>query len=43
MNTEQMMNELYEEMLDENPELTTTYFTPSEEDMEIMAKEMGDD
>lgn len=35
------MNELYQDMLDETPELTATYFQPSEEDLEAMAREMG--
>ena len=34
------MNELYQDMLDETPELTSTYFQPSEEDLEAMAREM---
>ena len=37
------MDELYTAMLEETPELTNTYFQPTEEEMEAMAKEMGED
>lgn len=39
----QAMDELYRELLEEHPESTNTYFTPSEDDMEAMFAEMGDD
>lgn len=37
MKTElEMMNELYEDMIDEAPERTNIYFTPSEDDLDAM-------
>ena len=37
------MNELYEDMMETTPEMTNTYFTPSEDDLEAMFAEMGDE
>jgi len=37
MKTElEMMDELYEEMMNESPQYTNTYFTPSEDELDSM-------
>ena len=38
----QQMDELYQDMMETSPEMTNTYFTPSEDDLEAMFAEMGE-